>query len=235
MPNYVTNKLHLSGEQDRIDELLESIKGEETLFDFNKVIPMPEALNIEDGSRTDQGMEAYKNFIAVCKLNGTAERDLLNIPKEKEEAFLRSRANVSPEAWELGKTAFQNEQLYGARSWYRWCIDNWGSKWNAMDTNVIDNVTIIFYTAWSNVYPVIEKLAERFPDIKFDYCWADEDLGSNVGTAGFEKGETVHCSFLEYRSKEAFEFAAEILNYDLGEEGYVFNEKTGTYEWKDES
>ncbi len=45
MPNHLMSKLHFSGEQKRIDELLESIKGEETLFDFNKVLPMPESLN----------------------------------------------------------------------------------------------------------------------------------------------------------------------------------------------
>ena len=44
LPNHLMSRLHFSGEQKRIDELLASIKGEETLFDFNKVLPMPESL-----------------------------------------------------------------------------------------------------------------------------------------------------------------------------------------------
>ena len=93
------SKLHFSGEQKRIDELLESIKGEETLFDFNKVLPMPESLNIEAGSRTDNGLKAYKDFITAYTMDGTEKKDLLNIPKEKEEAFLRMRPDIKRDEW----------------------------------------------------------------------------------------------------------------------------------------
>ena len=82
------NRLHLSGDQERINKLLESVKGEDSVLDFNRIIPMPETLNIECGSRTDRGLKAYKEFIAVYTLDGTEKRDLLNIPKEKEEIFL---------------------------------------------------------------------------------------------------------------------------------------------------
>ncbi len=41
MPNHIQNILQLSGEQSRIDKLLETIKGEDTAIDFNKIIPMP--------------------------------------------------------------------------------------------------------------------------------------------------------------------------------------------------
>jgi len=83
--------------------------------------------------------------------------------------------------------------------------------------------------------PIVQKLAENFPEIKFEYCWADEDLGSNVGTAEFENGEVVHDEFLDTQSKEAYELAAELWGYDdLEEMGLVFNEKSGTYEWQDE-
>lgn len=85
------NQLHLSGEQKRIDDLLKSVKGEDSVLDFNKIIPMPESLNIECGSRTDRGLKAYKDFVYVYTFAGTEEKDLLNIPKEKEAAFLRAR------------------------------------------------------------------------------------------------------------------------------------------------
>ncbi len=75
MPNYVINKLHLSGEQSRIDELLKSVKGEESTIDFNKIIPMPESLNIESGSRTYNGLKAYKDFIDVYTMMGTEKQN----------------------------------------------------------------------------------------------------------------------------------------------------------------
>ena len=73
---------------------MESIKGEDTCFDFNTILPMPESLNIEVGSRTEKGLKAYKDFVYVYTFAGTEEKDLLNIPKEKEEIFLRSRQDI---------------------------------------------------------------------------------------------------------------------------------------------
>ena len=49
--------------------------------------------------------------------------------------------------------------------------------------------------------------------------------------------ETFHVSsirFYEPNSKEAYELAAELWGIDLAEEGLVFDEKTRTYEYRDE-
>lgn len=108
------NRLRLKGDQNRIDALLKSVKSKDSILDFNRIIPMPESLNIEAGSRTDNGLKAYKDFVYVYTFAGTEQKDLLNIPKEKEETFLRARQDIRRDEWELGKTAFQNEQKYGA-------------------------------------------------------------------------------------------------------------------------
>ena len=227
------NHLHLSGDQQRIDELLKSVKGEDSVLDFNKIIPMPESLNIECGSRTDRGLKAYKDFVYVYTFAGTEEKDLLNIPKEKEDAFLRARQDIRRDEWELGRTAFQNEQKYGASSWYDWRINNWGSKWSAYNTEIVEDNTIEFNTAWSDVKPIILALSEKFPDVEMKYQWSDEDIGCNMGDVTFKDGECVDSIEFEACSKEAFEFAAEMWGLNLEEEGLVFNEETGTYERQD--
>lgn len=191
MPNHLMSKLHFSGEQKRIDKLLESIKGEETLFDFNKVLPMPESLNIEAGSRTENGLKAYKDFITVYTMDGTEKKDLLNIPKEKEEIFLRMRPEIKRDEWNLGKMAFQNEQKYGAKTWYEFHIQNWGSKWNSYNSEMAKDNTIEFNTVWTNVKPVVLALSRKFPDIEINYQWADEDIGINMGDVTFKNGECV--------------------------------------------
>ncbi len=234
MPNHVMNRLHLSGEKSRIDELLKSVKGEDSVLDFNRIIPMPETLNIECGSRTDRGLKAYKDFVYVYTFAGTEEKDLLNIPKEKEEIFLKTRPDIKHDEWELGKAAFQNEQKYGAATWYDWARRSWGTKWSAYNAEIVEDNTIMFNTAWSRAIPVIQKLAENFPDIQFEYCWADEDLGVNTGTAEFEDGEIIHDEFFDAQSKEAYELAADLWNIDLSEEGYIFDEEKQTYEYRDE-
>ena len=53
---------------------------------------------------------------------------------------------------------------------YEWCIDNWGTKWNAYEVARRDfdgDVIVSFKTAWSPPLPVIAALAERFPHMNF--------------------------------------------------------------------
>ena len=42
MPNYCYNIIEISGDEDEINKMVELIEGEETEFDFNKVLPYPE-------------------------------------------------------------------------------------------------------------------------------------------------------------------------------------------------
>ncbi len=226
------NRLRLSGDQNRIDELLKSVKGKDSVLDFNRIIPMPESLNIEAGSRTEKGLKAYKDFVYVYTFAGTEQKNLLNIPKEKEEIFLRARQDIRRDEWEFGKAAFQNEQKYGATTWYEWARKNWGTKWSAYNAEIGEDNTIMFNTAWSRAMPVIQKLAENFPDLYFEYCWADEDFGVNVGMAEFENGEVTFDEFYNAHSRDAYELAADLWNLDLEEEGYVFNDETGSYDYR---
>ena len=61
--------------------------------------------------------------------------------------------------------------------------------------------------------------------------WADEDFGYNVGRKEFENGEEIFSHTPPGGSKEALELAAEVHGWDLAEEGYLYNEKTGEYEY----
>jgi hypothetical protein len=58
----------------------------------------------------------------------------------------------------------------------------WGSKWDIYDASVVrdgdENLTMSFFTAWTPIIPVIEKLIEMFPDCEFDYQWSDFAVGA---------------------------------------------------------
>lgn len=72
MPNHIINTIRLTGDQEKISELLESVKDNRFgigSLDFNKVIPMPESLQIETGSSMERGLKAYKQFIDIYTLN----------------------------------------------------------------------------------------------------------------------------------------------------------------------
>lgn len=100
MPNHVENIITLKGDEKKIREMLEAIKNDDYglgTVDFNKIIPMPESLNIEAGSKTDRGLKAYSDFIDVYVFGRNAEDALnaiQNIPRESEDAFLRQRSDL---------------------------------------------------------------------------------------------------------------------------------------------
>ena len=56
-------------------------------------------------------------------------------------------------------------------------VDNWGTKWNAFDIEMVfdgeddedEEVCYDFNTAWWGCVPVIDKLAEMFPDVEIEY------------------------------------------------------------------
>lgn len=127
---------------------------------------------------------------------------------------------------------------YGSDNWYDWSVANWGTKWNSYGYHDytekdFDGATLTFDTAWSSPQPVIAALAEKFPDLHFSHKWADEDFGYNVGEKEYENGEESFSHVPEGGSKEALELAADIHGLDLADAGYVFDEKTGTYEYHD--
>jgi hypothetical protein len=195
MPNHVTNIIEIKGDPARIKALFAAIKNDEYglgSIDFNKLIPMPPELGIEEGSQTKRGLKAYKDFIEVYTFNGKKENyDLSHIPEKAEQAFLRVRPDIDSAAWELGKKAFQNQQRWGFTTWYGFCTNQWGTKWNAYgyDNGVqFDGKSLRFLTAWAPPTPIMTKLAQMYPDLDFTHKWADEDIGYNCGEVEYHNG-----------------------------------------------
>ena len=161
MPNHVTNRIELYGDQENINKVLELIEGERECIDFNKIIPMPDNI---------------------------------------------FRGNLGPE----------ERNKYGKNNWYDWSLYNWGTKWNAYNSNFdADNNAIEFDTAWSCPISVLNKLAEMCHEhnISFDGKWADEDCGFNVGT--FEStydGDDgwLNYAYVEHESHEAYQIYIEL-------------------------
>lgn len=58
MPNWVQSKI--TGVTNEQLKPYISVSDDEEYLDFNKIIPMPESLHIESGSRLKKGMEMFK-------------------------------------------------------------------------------------------------------------------------------------------------------------------------------
>lgn len=256
MPNWVCNHLIIHGEN--ATEIMRSllIKNENSDcnydLDFNKIIPMPEDLNIISGSTTNdcaklyinamlEGCDAYtkyaglyvkafgKNFyMSETEQAETMKSALRYKDHESDELLFKTKADV----YAYGKRALDNYAKYGAKDWYDWSIQNWGTKWNACHTQIndINEPNIYFDTAWSPPLPVINQLSKKYPDLTFEFAFAEEQAGISTGDMVVQNGEIIKGGFFDDDSKEAYETFFELWGM---EDEFRFNEKTGTYEYID--
>jgi hypothetical protein len=237
MPNWVRTRLTFNGEQSRIDELKAFVKSETkdesgelhtNLFDFNKVVPMPEELNIESGSSGDWGMRylllnAKSSFLWTDDDRSFMER----MEKQKEENPDRFNNDV-----ELGKKYLNNISKYGHTTWYEWHCSNWGTKWNACEVEWVNDNQVEFETAWSFCFPIVEKLSQLFPDVAIEFSFADEDCGSNTGTGTIKDGEEIDCEYPDTGDNRAYEIYLSL--HPEYEDELVYDPDLDTYKWIDQ-
>lgn len=165
MPNWTKNAVTVAGKPADLRAFLEAVKWEDELFDFNRLIPMPDLLKHTGyGWRTIDG-ERHESWYIV-------NPDEPDISKERVRAF-------TPEERAVLKDI-------GHDSWYTWCIENWGTKWNACHTHMASvglvsaaletsSIKINFDTAWSAPLPIFHKMHEMFPHLAFTCEWRNED------------------------------------------------------------
>ena len=162
-------------------------------FDFNAIVPMPEALsNTVAGSDERWGICAYlsKKYDTTDEKEIYAkEKDLLvsinsffseQSVKSALEVVLKDEEKSFDEYVKIGEEYVALYEKYGYCDWYNWAIDNWGTKWNAHDVTIDDTedevVYLTFNTAWDPPYPIYEKLAEMYPDEEISgYCEEEAD------------------------------------------------------------
>lgn len=208
MPNHIANIITINESEERVQKFLEAVKGAESGFDFNKIIPMPEDLNIDSSSSGDRGMEFLMG-----------NKSALNIYNDKRRE----------EAIRLGGKYLVNLALYGAKDWYDWRRPHWGTKWNAYDVEVEGN-QIFFNTAWSTPEPIFRKLAEMFPDYNIEVVYADEDCGYNAGRFSIEDGECMRYDEIG-ESDEAY---ACYFETHPGAEEEMHKDENGKWVWNEE-
>jgi Ferredoxin-like domain in Api92-like protein len=62
-------------------------------------------------------------------------------------------------------------------SWYRWNINNWGTKWDVSELQIHEGegeVSYGFQTAWSPPTNAMISLSEQFPDLKLTLRFIEE-------------------------------------------------------------
>lgn len=103
-----------------------------------------------------------------------------------------NKTSFSPNAFKAqGITAWKAILTTGFRDWYGWSINNWDTKWNAVDSEIsITNCTVTWRTAWNPSESVIKQLAKDVP-VNMYYTWFEEPRSTWAGSAVFHNGECI--------------------------------------------
>lgn len=182
MANWVRNLLDFTYEGEYVaefEEMMNTICDEHGYIDFNKIIPMPESLNVDAGSvENDVLCEAAEYLIQNCE--SAIGKDMWN-KYLTEDLRVALMVNYSKLPDDLRDNVYITNLInYGESSWYEWCWKNWGCKWNAKSCSPC-GCDLEFETPWDAPHPVIEEIHRRFPNIVIDHHWADEAIGENCG------------------------------------------------------
>lgn len=256
MPNHIQNRLTFIGTSAEVKKIMNAIAskdegGKAVQIDFNKIIPMPESLNLQihsgietwvkictgqiDFSPLFKGLpsspsDLFKNGDYKTLSNSMAASTAMEcITGQKDGGNVK---DFSDEDFDMFIKALKNVRAYGFVSWYEWALKNWGTKWNAYGQNDERNTnnTIYFETAWSCPLELICHLSRLFPKIQIDIAYADEDSGSNTGKISFKDGNAIEVYQPESQSKDGYDIYFEL--HPGRQDDYEL--KNGKYEYKDE-
>jgi len=152
MANDCWNRVTITGPDDALAAVAEFVRSDESEFDFERVLPTPEAL--------------YGTLV----LTGPIDRGEWALTREVE-----GQLRAIPE----GERAALRAQ-YGSDNWHDWHCERWGTKWNAYRATSLRSERALAYrfvTAWDPPTPVLEALARRFPAIRIRHQHATEEIG----------------------------------------------------------
>lgn len=167
MPNHCSGTLYVRGKEKRLKEFIKFAKSKDTsedepcALDAENFIPYPQEVK-ESQARAREHNKKYKD--------------------------MTFRDNTEEEKWHKANPAPENLATCDLN------ISLWGTKWGFYDISMEDKdikkgkISYYFDTAWSPIIPVIEKMAQMNPDLKFEYDYEEPgcDFAGNLKCANGE-------------------------------------------------
>ena len=153
MPNHCYNRVTVySANTDDVAKIKQMFEDENT---FTQIIPEPDWLNTPL-------MSSQAKFI------GQERGKVGELPQYEDTAFGRMLRFKS--------TGHTDDR------WYDWRVQNWGTKWDAYDVEILDDdpeqLEVGFNTAWSPPESICHALREQYPDVSIS--WFYDEPGCEI-------------------------------------------------------
>jgi len=172
MPNWCENEVIISGDKDKVKELVELMTPR---FDYNRLIPMPEELL---GSRSPAMIISQKEY-EIQEINN---REIIAKAKQegKEIPVFSLGDGITIEM----SNSFIEK--YGYDNWYDWSVKNWGTKWNACRVEFeykdgSDYAVYVFDSPWNPPDKVCFALRNKFPELEIEWNYNEEGMQLSGG------------------------------------------------------
>ena len=242
----VMNALTFDGPETQIEQLLTFIQDDSEgigSIDFEKVIPMPKDLDIETSISKDDAI-----YIYLAAVN--PQMPDMGVAKWPQEIYLKVTEQIGRfggqnytnqtqdemkeilkfekrnRLLKLGKQLVENYQKHGCADFDEWRVKNWGVRWNAWECDYDDELhKLTFFTDHAAPISIVQKLSEKFPDIKLTLNWIGEDYQSDIGCMVAYNGRFSK-SVMGEDPKVSLLLAAKFFDLSLEDAGLRFDEKT---------
>lgn len=227
MPNHIKNRLRFSGDKKAIESL---IKEYSTSYpsEPNKAYDGRTIYKSTDGEYgwldEETGVFERRETAAVIGVPEGFSIDMI-------EAFTRfpdfAKVIPPPNNDAYNDIPDQSAVKDSPDHWYNWNVKHWGTKWNSYGFDKVGDY-FFFETAWTGVPNLISVISEKYPSVRIEYDFADEDTGYNVSKHIFENGVGFEHQ-IAGGSNEAYELAIELRPenseyYELKDGKYVSKE-----------
>ena len=158
MPNHCHNRVTFYPAGNNTPEAIKQIEQIRSFFEdentFNHIIPEPDWINTPLMSKDVQGLVYDRGKVG-------------ELPQYVEDPWKR--------------LVFKSTDRTDDR-WYDWRVNNWDTKWDAYDVEVVDpdpeNMEIEFNTAWAPPEAICHALREQYPDIAIS--WFYDEPGCEI-------------------------------------------------------
>lgn len=219
MPNWCSNSLYVSGDSDKVNEfkgwVITEVNDTEIVRDENY-----NAVLDENGQPLTK--EVIREKFTFEKLFPTPAELLADVDPipHKEGEDDESYKNRLEEL----------REKYGHSGWYNWRVSNWGTKWDACESDWdLDDecLTIHFQTAWSPPIGWLENVSAQFPELVFKMTFQEEGMGfcgradGVDGIVGWEDGDVI----LQDEYGLEVEWVSELDRYRYVESGDVIDDE----------